>query len=225
MSWLIWKELRLNWLILVIPVLVLALACAIAGYQVATGRPEGEIARALFGGWGTNLYLSVLVFALLGGQSIASERVDRSAEFLACQPISRLRIVVSKLVWPAVALILVYGVHSALLAVTAAALGVLSYGPQNLNYLPIIGLTLLLSLSTFAIAWGVSAVQNSPTYAVATGLAVPILVFTAIMLAHWLVESDPKEMSVFPVFLILTGTFAVLSFVGGTWYYLRRVEP
>ena len=54
---------------------------------------------------------SILTLTLLGGYAIACERADRSAEFLAYQPIPRSKILASKLVWPIAAAVVIWSVN------------------------------------------------------------------------------------------------------------------
>ena len=60
------------------------------------------------------------MLALLGGNSIAGERVDRSAEFLAYLPVSRGRILASKLLVALAAVPLIWLPNLVILAITGA---------------------------------------------------------------------------------------------------------
>jgi ABC-type transport system involved in multi-copper enzyme maturation permease subunit len=100
MSWLIWKDYRLNRAIVIMTVVLLIgahmAAVAVAFYESSV--PEGS--RLL--GYLTESSIESLVFlqlmlGVLGGNLIACERANRSAEFLAYLPISRGRILASKI--------------------------------------------------------------------------------------------------------------------------------
>ena len=225
MKWLIWKEFRLNWPILAIAVLFLVVPYIVAGCMLLMNRSAEGVTEVLEGGWMTNLLVSTVILALLGGQSIACERADRSAEFLAYQPVPRGRIVLSKLVWPSVSLAIIFGLNSTLLlAAKATQLGSIQFDRATdilLGFTPF----LAAALCAFAIAWGISALQNSPTYAVMTGIAVPIVGLWLVELTNCLPGFLTTNLQKLIVYLAVYLSLSLISFIGGTWYYLRRVEP
>ena len=98
MKWLIWKDYRLNRLIFITALAFLVGPHLLAAILIWYGA-EPPNARGLFFAGSTlySLAFLQLAFALLGGNSIAGERMDRSAEFLAYLPVSRGRILASKL--------------------------------------------------------------------------------------------------------------------------------
>ena len=85
MNWMIWKEYRLNRLILIVGAVLLILPHAIAlvltwrgvgpdvGYA-AQRMPKNFLVAGMY-----SLVISQLTLALLGGHAIACERADRSA--------------------------------------------------------------------------------------------------------------------------------------------------
>lgn len=100
MKSLLWKDYRLNRLL----VLFGLLACLLP-WAVAIARHIQLIVRGEGVWWGpapwvdafsVSLLLSLFTFAMLGGNAVAAERADRSAEFLAYQPISRWFMLLSK---------------------------------------------------------------------------------------------------------------------------------
>ncbi len=226
MKWLVWKEFRINWLILAITVFLMAVPYAIALYATLADRFEHDIFDVLEGGWMFNALASVMVMALLGGQSFASERADRSAEFLAYQPVTRGRHVLSKLVLPGSTLLLIFGVNSLLLLLAESIRGnhniSLSHAPTHL-----VGLApfLAAALCAFGVAWALSAVQNSPTFAVMAGIIVPIAVVWLFMMIEWRGGFKITNLQRFVIYMVAYVTLSLIGFVGGTRYYLRRVEP
>ena len=102
MKWLLWREYRLTRLIrivgavlMVLPyvgALVLLVAASWASEPPAIGGPSPSRAVVLFGGGALySILLSLLTLTFLGGNAFAGERADRSAEYLAYLPLSRLR--------------------------------------------------------------------------------------------------------------------------------------
>ena len=222
MKWLIWKEFRLNWLILAIAALFLIVPYLAAVGRAAWGGTAYDIYVLVEGGWVTNAFVATIFLALLGGQSIACERADRSAEFLAYQPVSRGRILLSKLVWPGVTLVVIFGLN------TAVAVFATDSVYDNLMYrrsLPGLLPFLVAAVGAFCTAWGISAWQNSPTFAVMSGIAAPLVTIWLIMMINWWMGFAMSNMLVMIVYVVAFGSLSIISFLGGSWYYLRRVEP
>ncbi len=110
MRWLLWKDYRHNRLI-VFTALALLLGPHLVGVGILTvGRwvkTDTRNGQAVYWApkWhdvlgGTScysLFICQLAAALIGGNAIAGERVDRSAEFLYSMPIRRSRLLASKL--------------------------------------------------------------------------------------------------------------------------------
>ena len=94
MNWLLWREYRRNRMILGTSAVSILLACLL-DFNLVLDKydliaPDGFLV----------LLLSVLTISILAGDSIASERADRSAEFIAYLPLRRSRTLVSKLFLP-----------------------------------------------------------------------------------------------------------------------------
>jgi ABC-type transport system involved in multi-copper enzyme maturation permease subunit len=210
MRWLIWKEFRLNWLILAIAALCLIVPYVVAVGRAAWGGDAEDVYTLLEAGWMTNVIVATVFLALLGGQSIACERADRSAEFLAYQPVSRGRILLSKLVWPAVAVVIIFGLNTALFFGSTEML--IDRNPRHLPELAELLPFLAAALGAFCIAWGISAFQNSPTFAVMGGIVAPAVIIWLIMMINWWMSYAMTPL------LVLTVYAASIA-------YLRRVEP
>ena len=99
MKWLLWREYRLNRLLLMTGATLLLLPYAIALFDLgwdawwgSSQSPRAENAARRFEVAAFfSIVISQLTLALLGGNAIAGERADRSAEFLAYLPVSRWR--------------------------------------------------------------------------------------------------------------------------------------
>jgi len=102
MKWLLWKDYRNNRMV-VIAALVFLLApylgaLIVSCLQVFRWHEDSQVWGENFAGASVlSLIVSQLSIALIGGNAIAGERVDRSAEFQASLPISRKTILCSKL--------------------------------------------------------------------------------------------------------------------------------
>ena len=179
--------------------------------------------------WASSVYalgLLQLAFALLGGNSIAGERIDRSAEFLAYLPVSRGRILTSKLLVALAAVPLVWLPNLVIFAVIYAARPAGPTPPVE-YILCVLGSIAITGLTFFCVAWLFSCMLRSPTFSVCAGLITPVLVVTGICWVVYLLKL-PNPGSPLIVLWWYGGLCLVISaasFLSGTLYYLRRVEP
>ncbi len=228
MKWLIWKEYRLNRLILIVGAVLLVAPHAVALVAALRGVGpvmEGGLSRLqmnLLAAAVCSLAFSQVTLALVGGNAIACERADRSAEFLACLPLARTRILAGKITLALVTVALIWIPNLLILLWTSAGLPV----PKAELYAaawPWLGNLAITGLAFFCIAWLLSSVLESPALSICGGLIAPYLVLLGLaFLAWWF--GYPEE--AFPRWY--RGTCLVLGpacFAAGTWYYLRRVEP
>jgi hypothetical protein len=88
-----------------------------------------------------------------------------------------------------------------------------------------LGSVALTSLLSFSVAWLVSSLQSSPTFAVCSGLITPWLVVIALQGAAWIYDPLSFGPIVAVGYAITCPILAAVCFSIGTWYYLRRVEP
>ena len=215
MKWLIWKEYRLQRLILVVGVFLLVVPYTVPFYQLMWNSRYGWTLG--FAACSSTI-LSILTLALLGGNAIACERADRSAEFQAYQPIPRWAVLLSKLALPILAALVLWSVN------------LLFYeqgSPRQSGMLPDrewMFTFMLFGFCAFSVAWLVSAMQSSPTFAVGAGMAAPVATMLQVALIYWLVDGLPSR-SLEIAWTVTIFTLGLLSFAAGTWYYLRRVEP
>lgn len=229
MTWLVWKEYRLNRLILGVGAALLVLphlvSLILVWYEAGHPLMEGmsRLSQNLAYSAGYSLVLSQLTLCLLGGYTIACERVDRSAEFLAYLPLSRSRIMAGKIVLPLLAFALIWGLNLLILKVTipGAWLSVAEFREWALVVLGGLAIT---GLVFFCSGWLLSSALESPTFAIAGGLMTPVIVVTGIQTVAWLFEF-PSDEFVGPWYRYICLGLAPACFVAGTWYYLRRVEP
>jgi ABC-type transport system involved in multi-copper enzyme maturation permease subunit len=169
--------------------------------------------------------LSQLTLLMLAGNAIASERVDRSAEFLSSLPASRRQILASKLrlvlmtaatIWGLNVLIgaLALLVHEDWAWIYVRAEG--SFLAENWFYL------LATTVILVGAGWFWSALLDSP--AIATSLAIGAalaLIWIMLMLRAAAPTFGSAAAWIFTGYLIV----GALLFALGSAHYLRRVEP
>lgn len=228
MKSLLWKDYRLNRLLLIF------------GFVVCVGPWIIAIARNLLIEWrggeawwapgfwvnvyGISIWLSLFTFAMLGGNAIAAERADRSAEFLGYLPVSRGAVLASKsiialgptlLVW-AVNLAALFIVAPAITDVPAADIVAKSDGRESLGVFA--GLTVLLLGS----GWFWSTVLTS--HGLATGMS--FVTLTAVLMGLIGLGLGPGLGSFLEKwFVSVCVVVGISGYVGGCAYYLHRLEP
>lgn len=223
---LLWKDCRINLLVLVLGGgLLLGPYVAGALYQWYADWPSfpdaATWARILFAGSYFSLSLSQLTLALLGGNTIACERADRSAEFLAYLPPSRAKILASKALLALVLAAVVWGTNLLAAEVLAPALSDASLDVLGLpNRWPLAAVGIVV----FGAGWLGSSFLTSPTFATTIGLFAPLLVISVLTLCS-LAFNWPAHGEVATWYWPACAVFGVLCFAGGTSYYVRRVEP
>ena len=237
MNWLIWKEYRLNRLILGVGLFLLLLPHAIA-LVVGLRHPE-HWSEYFEGSMVFSFYITHVILALLGGNAIAGERVDRSAEFLATLPLSRRRNLASKLVLSPLAFAVIWGVNLLIfLFVSGSSPGLneivrefmarpsLLFRWELLLFFGCVGGT---GLTFFCVGWFASSFLNSSVYASALGLISPLVIIWSILGVFWWLHGgtlDDLGGSVVAFWYAgICITLSAAAFIAGTWYYLRRVEP
>ncbi|MEK7756948.1 MAG: hypothetical protein AAB385_07020, partial [Planctomycetota bacterium] len=174
--------------------------------------------------YGISLILSLFTFAMLGGNAIAAERADRSAEFLGYLPVSRGNVLASKsiialgptlLVW-ALNLTALFIVAPSITHVPAADIIAKSDGRESLGIFA--GLTVLL----FGSGWFWSTVLTSH------GLATGMSFFTLAALAMGFMGLEVGcglENIIEKWFVSVCVVVGISGYVAGCAYYLRRLEP
>jgi ABC-type transport system involved in multi-copper enzyme maturation permease subunit len=243
MTWLVWKEYRQNRLIvwamlffLILPYLAWpVMAFVVWRWNLPLDRPGP---RWLF--WfGETTYVSFcisqLAMALIGGNAIAGERIDRSEQFQACLPIPRVRILTAKL-------LLALLMFAVIWVPFLPFMGGLWFGQPKLHLREIqaIANVALTGLTFFCVAWFFSSLLGSSAVAVCAGVVTPFLAWTLPLLAMWAqgferyaarnVDSGAgyiplsQSLLVFWAYAICL-TLCPVCFALGTWLYLRRAEP
>jgi ABC-type transport system involved in multi-copper enzyme maturation permease subunit len=226
MKALFWKDCRLNLLILVLGTGML-LGPHLGGvlweiYDHWPVFPSATTwARLLFLTSYASLALSQLTLVLLGGNAIAAERADRSAEFLAYLPPSRAQIVVSKIL---LALATGLVVWAANLLLADVVVPVLSSEEPDVWGLPSRWRILAGSLFVFGAGWFGSSFLGSPTFATSLGIVAPFLL-ALVLVVCTLLFAWPAHGTLGDVHCNASLILGPVCFAVGTCYYLRRVEP
>lgn len=219
MNWLIWREYRLNRLILMVGLGLLVLPYVIV-LSVIWWTEESPPVFEVIGC--TAVYSVVfiqLTAALLGGYAIAGERNDRSAQFVAYLPVSRMRRLTAKLSVILTATVVLWGVDLLVFFGLAPELGLSDYSSiQN-----ILGHSAVAGLAFFGVAWLISSLQSSPSFAVAGGLITPLVLIAIRHIGEPPTPSQEQFQRI--AYFAICSIVAVVCFSIGTWYYLRRVEP
>ncbi len=223
---LLWKDFHVNRLALIIGLVLLVGPMGVGGIinVYADWRYDKLVwgwQRFLISGGVTTLGISLLSIAILAGNAVAAERMDRSAEFLAYLPPSRLSIITSKIILALGCSALVWLFGTVAVYVIPPLLGEI---PEHLvrfrgDAFPIFSFTAIL---LFGAAWLATTFLDSPTIAAAIGIATPILVFAllAVLKYHFAYEFNIylwyRRCAVIP---------GILLFFVGTVYFIRRTEP
>jgi ABC-type transport system involved in multi-copper enzyme maturation permease subunit len=178
-----------------------------------------------------SLAISVLAVAFLGGNAIAGERADRSAEFFAYLPVQRAQSMASRLIVVVGAGLLVWLINLVVVYWVAPHVGyvspTLAQQLAALRHQTMPGITLTAALA-FGTAWLCSSLLSSPSIATALGLVSPALLFMVLAIIWDIVRgSTPWYEAEFIAFwyAILAPALACLCLVTGCVHYLRRVEP
>jgi ABC-type transport system involved in multi-copper enzyme maturation permease subunit len=228
MKALLWKDYYINRPLLVFTAVLLALPYVFFGganlfWEWRRGWIEPWSAVLQDAGL-VSLVLTVLVTAVLGGQAIASERADRSAEFLGYLPVSRRAIIGSKVIFALAVCLCMWTFNLAILFVTAPYLCDPVEGTSGSGLPPSVvpGLAATAVL-TFGAAWLASALLRSPAIAFVLGVAAPIVLLVALE-----TPAAVLRLSLFDwgYWYRLAGVVLGISgFATGVAVYLRRVEP
>jgi ABC-type transport system involved in multi-copper enzyme maturation permease subunit len=228
MTALLWKDFRINIPILIVAVVVWCIIQSFAILNVLISNGTGDVPRQIWGEALTltnlaSLTFSQLLVGALAANAIASERADRSAEFLFSLPPTRAEILTSKLI---VALGLAVGLWLVHLVMLEVIVPIVSNSPllhrqhQSATYQMVFSASLCL----FGGSWLGSSLLKSAAYSLLIGIALVGAAGGAILNFQILLklpDSQALEDAYKGSFLVL----GVAAFIAGTVYFLRRVEP
>ncbi len=211
---LLWKDFRINRMILIVgAVLWLVPYIFILKLEaVSSGSSSPNYFEALASGSFGSMFASMLAVALLGGNVNSSERVTRSAAFLAYLPPSRATVLISKAISTIIPCVLIFGVNLSVLVILHAT-G--HWQPRDIWRIASI---LATALSVFGVAWAVGVFLKSPAIACCCGIVTPFII--GLVMIYCLEELYGFKLPVH-AYCITAVTVGVLSFVVGAFCYLR----
>ena len=176
-------------------------------------------------GFGATAFCSVLI----AGSIFTLERADRSAEFLACLPPSRLQHLASKfsVLFGMAALMIFVHITAALVSDTLLPhVRATNYPFTNGTQMSVVFRFVAIVLSMTGGALAVSAWQNSNGVPILCGLLTPPGIIALLQLLTYLLDvpmSDPDDfINRFSVFASLAGLGLIFC---GAYWYIERTEP
>jgi ABC-2 family transporter protein len=223
---LLWKDYRVNRGVLLLGItLLLGPYAAVSGAALhahwPSWPPAAEWSALLLTASLFSLGLSELTLVTLAGNAIASERADRSAEFLAYLPPSRLQILASKFLLALLTVAVIWGVNLFVGEVIVPVLGTPSANPADqLAPRPMLAAS---AVMLFGAGWLGSALLDSPATATSIGIGATLGVPFLLMTASGLLAVPPDDLKSWSINTCLT--LGTVCFLAGSVYYLRRVEP
>jgi hypothetical protein len=214
MRTLLWKDFRLSQAIL-----PAGLSLTAAPYLLAL-LSSGYM--RLDAAWQLSAFLSQFTLALLAGDIIASERADRSAEFLAFQGASRAKVITSK----AILCLLAFVAINAMMVLTREAILLtpehyLARPPRWYIWSFQFGAAAT-GLAFWGCCWLLSSFLDRPVIAIMFGALAPALVAAILNRFDW--EGLPGS-TYWYCYGTACGAIGAAAFAAGTWYYVRRREP
>ena len=199
MNWLFWKECRQNRVIIIalLAVLVVPQLFGLYGmwndwrWMSKRAYPwhlihEGWL-RILFGASYVSLIISQIALALIGGNVIAGERADRSAEFQVYLPLTRKKIFAAKLLLALAIAIVIWTINPLILWSTFASASPGSERPDLPKFILLIATT---GLVFFCVAWFFSSSSATPRSRSPAGLVSPLIIWLLIMYGAYLAQGE-----------------------------------
>jgi len=214
------KDYRMNRALLIVALAVLVgpyVVGACAQYQdvYSAGKWGGTIAVSAVGAMASSL----LVISLLAANAFTQERTDRSAEFLACLPPSRLSILLSKFLLVISVSLVMWGVNLVMGLIVAPRLGMFEPGVEG----PIEFL-LPTSVLVFGAGWAASTWMTSPVGAWGIASAAPMFVGGVLLSCYYFLGA-PTEEQISNVYTVVSLTLGTAALVVSSVLYVRRVTP
>ncbi|HSW45718.1 MAG TPA: ABC transporter permease subunit [Phycisphaerae bacterium] len=225
---LIWKEFRQNSrVLLAVAIVAFAPYAMVVSFKLtceSNPAPAGRLIDAIAKASSFSLLLSCLLAAFLGGNAMAGERADRSAEFAAGLPIPRRPAIASKLAVSLGACLALFLVNYAVLAL------LLPLAEPNLtaasNFIRSMALVFLVMVGTFGIAWFFSSLLRSPAIAAAAAIGTATMLVMIVRQAYgWEVPENTARLSLGDSIALSILALGVVLLVAGTGIALRRKEP
>ncbi len=181
---------------------------------------------AIFTASCVSMALSILLAAFLGGNAIAGERADRSAEFAALLPLPRGRSVASRALVTFVPALVLWLIGSLALAGVFWKISKAPHVQFDTSGVPAgILCTFLGVLLLFGLGWLYSSLLRNPAIAAAAAVGTAVTLGVATLSLMSLVPPGPLEKRIVVTLICTAAGLAVLSFCTGVLLTLRRQEP
>jgi ABC-type transport system involved in multi-copper enzyme maturation permease subunit len=167
--------------------------------------------------WLTSAFVSQLTMALVAGNIIACERVDRSATFLAYQGASRKMVVASKLIICTMTFI-------SICSITFVLSFWLKILPREIDdFLMIQSFCASIGICYFGCCWLLSAMLTSAVPSIVLGFLMPVIIGLILNVTHeYLHWPDNKSYTYW--YIGVASALGLISLAAGTWCFLRRKE-
>lgn len=227
---LLWKDYRVNRIVLVFTATVLLCPYVVGGFF--TWIAEKYYNAMIFWGdtWSRMAQFSIMLLLLpicmLGGNPVAGERADRSAEFFAYLPPSAAQRLFSKAFIAITAVVVVWAFNLVVLYWLTPGLATAppSYGGDSrAEILELLAPIACISVAAFGGAWLGTTFLSSHVLATGGGAILPILIAGGLHLYKFVL--DLKDFAFSWWFNAVCIAAGAVCFLAGTLYYLRRVEP
>lgn len=226
MKALLWKDLRVNLPIMVAAVFIWTAAHTVATVVLLTYASQEQSTDAV--SWfaalhrvtAASLMFSQVLIGALGANAMASERGDRSAEFLFSLPATRRQFLASKFIVALGIALAIWLWHVFIMEIICPAFGV-GIIPRGL---PAYFSVAVSGISVFGGAWLASSFMKSTAYALLLGMT-PFAVIGILFMNNVVLKGWPPEETREVWYAGIHLTLGVLAFAAGTWFYARRVEP
>ncbi|MGD8453147.1 MAG: hypothetical protein PVJ57_15115 [Phycisphaerae bacterium] len=232
MNVLLWKDYRLCRPVLIVGAALWAapfLALIAFGFYLRARYGEGG--QWLSVHWEMcgviSLGLSVFTIAMLAGEAFATERNDRSADFLAYLPISLRMNLISKGIWALGPSLLIWGLNLLIIFVLVPAFApsaTAEVTAQDGSAAVPVAVLAAVSVLAFGGAWCFSTFMSNHALAMFCGILSPFILGLLLQSLSfglgitWLTETARP-------FEELAWGLGIVTIVGGSIYYLRRITP
>jgi ABC-type transport system involved in multi-copper enzyme maturation permease subunit len=176
--------------------------------------------------------LTCFIACALGGIAIAGERADRTGTFIGLLPVTRLQIILSKLL-TSMLILGIFAVFHLLVGAICIACGAPIAAFHNtlrqlihnglFDFIEAAGMWLGFATSLFGVGWLFSTFLNSGPISACIAIAVTAVAMMSVTLCL-----DGRNIAewVPPVVATLVGFgIGLPSLIGGSAYYLRRIAP
>ena len=236
---LVWREWRRSRTILFVAlgIIVALLLLVFSQPQTPPEAAGGEIrvvgsmaVVGYFASW-IAVHVSVFLLPMIAANSLAGERADRSAEFIAPLPVSRAVRLMAKVVLLAAVAIALWA--PMLVGASLLRSSQLDKADDYRLGLGLLGMVATFTLLATALAWLLAAWVESPVIAAVGAIAIPIAIPMFLFYVPTIANRPPfRDPSVFYSFWIdsagmpqpLTFLVAAAFFAAGSTLYMRRLE-